>query len=1073
MLKDGLYEQLINGIIEKELDPSKKIISTRRLAEEFAARTLSRYVAEVVEIGLNNCPDLISQLNLTNNLISRIKDETHLAEIEDYAVTVDRENNSVHELLSVYDRTNNVASINGEKTADRPVTSLVESSLFTGANSELNKEPQLFTELQHEINSADRIEMIVSFIRWAGIRLILPQLEKFTGRGGTLKIITTSYMGVTETKAVEELAKLPNTEIKICYESKNIGLHAKAYVFYRNTGFSTAYVGSSNLSRKAMSYGLEWNLKITKKDLPKTFDKIEETFDIYWNSKEFKLFNITDDTDRELLKKALNKEKYGETETGSNAFFFDIRPYTYQQEILDRLEAEREVRGLYRNLIIAATGTGKTVISAFDYRNYWKKTGLNYPKLLFVAHREEILKQSLNTFRTVLRDNNFGELLVGTNQPENGIDHLFVSIQSFNSRKLTETISEDFYDYIVVDEFHHAAAPTYQSLLTHFKPKILLGLTATPERMDGGDILKYFENRISGEIRLPEAIERGLLCPFQYFGVSDSVDLSEIKWTAGGYDKKELSNVYSLKKEIADRRADSVVKNLLHYAADIAEVKGLGFCVSVEHAQYMADFFNSRNIPSMCLTGNTDDDIRNNARNLLVKGCINFIFVVDIYNEGVDIPEINTILFLRPTESLTVFLQQLGRGLRLSENKDCLTVLDFIGQAHKKYNFEDKFRALLTRTKKGLTDEVKRNFPSVPKGCYITLEKTAAKYVLDNISQSYSTQKGIMARMAVFTDETGKELTLTNFLNVFKLSPKVFYRYKRSFYELASDAKVLPDSTGNYSVFDARNWYKIACINSRLWIDFLISFLSDLRDKSVKSPVNDSIPEENLATLSVYEKRMLGMFCISLWDKLDNNISSSEMLHNLMELASSGQVLNEVLELLQINKNRIDFVDQDVLREQNIPLHLYCEYTRDQILSAFDDPKPQNVREGVKYYSGHKTDILLVTLNKSDRDYSPSTMYEDYSINENLFHWQSQSTTSSTSATGQRYINHARTNNTVLLFVREAKNNSMSKFTENYTFLGRVFYEYHTGSKPMSIVWRLEKPIPSKFIKKTSKMMVG
>lgn len=281
-------------------------------------------------------------------------------------------------------------------------------------------------------------------------------------------------------------------------------------------------------------------------------------------------------------------------------------------------------------ILVAATGTGKTVISAFDYRNYWKKTGLNYPKLLFVAHREEILKQSLNTFRTVLRDNNFGELLVGTNQPENGIDHLFVSIQSFNSRKLTETISEDFYDYIVVDEFHHAAAPTYQSLLTHFKPKILLGLTATPERMDGGDILKYFENRISGEIRLPEAIERGLLCPFQYFGVSDSVDLSEIKWTAGGYDKKELSNVYSLKKEIADRRADSVVKNLLHYAADIAEVKGLGFCVSVEHAQYMADFFNSRNIPSMCLTGNTDDDIRNNARNLLVKGCINFIFVVEI-----------------------------------------------------------------------------------------------------------------------------------------------------------------------------------------------------------------------------------------------------------------------------------------------------------------------------------------------------------------------------------------------------------------------------------------------------------
>ena len=664
MLKDGLYEQIINKGLETELSSTDKLSATAPIDSAEASRVLAKYIAEVVEKGLDNVADnggdVNSQVALANRNISTIINETKENELDEMTVAERAE-----QLLALFDKKNSILAIDEKAAIIRPETSIAQSSLFTGAIHE----PQMFTELKKEIISCNRIDMLVSFIKWSGLRLIMDELAAFTQNGGELRIITTSYMGATDVKAIEELRKLPNTKIKVSYDTRRTRLHAKTYVFYRDTGFTTAYVGSSNLSNAAISSGLEWNVKVTRKDLPETIDKIAATFESYWNSNEFEYYS---EEQKERLARALKAEKYFDNNS-AEIYTMDIAPYSYQQEILDKLDAERKVRGYNRNLIVAATGTGKTVISALDYKRFCRQNSDKPCRLLFVAHREEILKQSMYTFRAVLKDANFGEMFVGNYKPES-IDNLFMSIQTFNSQSFTDKTSPDFYDYIIVDEFHHAAAPTYQKLLSYYNPHILLGLTATPERMDGKSILPYFNNRIAAEIRLPEAIDRKLLCPFQYFGVTDSVDLDNLKWAAGGYDKGELSRIYTLSGMIANRRADLVISSLLKYVTDIDDVKGLGFCVTVEHAIFMSDYFNAHSIPSMYLTGHSPDEERKEAKKRLVKGEVRFIFVVDIYNEGVDIPEVNTVLFLRPTESLTVFLQQLGRGLRLSEDKECLTV---------------------------------------------------------------------------------------------------------------------------------------------------------------------------------------------------------------------------------------------------------------------------------------------------------------------------------------------------------------------------------------------------------------
>lgn len=344
MLRHGLYEQVINNQLTNELakiEEARKAVAPIDKAE--AAKVLSQYLADVIQKGLDNIldngGDISAQITLTNRIVDLIQHTTNEADFA--ALSIDER---AEQLLALLREADPLLAV-GKTAADlvRPETSVAQSSLFTGAIHE----PQMYTELKKEIASADRIDMLVSFIKWSGLRLLIDELSEFTKNGGELRIITTSYMGATDVKAIEELRKLPNTKIKVSYDTKRTRLHAKTYVFYRDTGFTTAYVGSSNLSNAAISSGLEWNVKVTKKDLPETIDKIAATFESYWNSNEFEYYS---EDQKERLARALKAEKYFDSNNAA-LYTMDITPYSYQQEILDKLEAERKVRNYTRNLL--------------------------------------------------------------------------------------------------------------------------------------------------------------------------------------------------------------------------------------------------------------------------------------------------------------------------------------------------------------------------------------------------------------------------------------------------------------------------------------------------------------------------------------------------------------------------------------------------------------------------------------------------------------------------------------------------------------------------------------------------
>lgn len=606
-----------------------------------------------------------------------------------------------------------------------------------------NRSKQLYYQLKEAFKTAERIDFIVSFLMESGIKMILPDLREAVSRGVKIRILTGKYLGITQPTALYLLKSEfgDQIDLRFYYTQNEQSFHPKAYFFHKHYG-SEVFVGSSNISRSALTNGVEWNYRLNSNQNQADFNEFYKTFeDLFYNHSieidNEQLEKYAKSWHRPAIEKDLERNKDSIAETISvsyrveepNSFFVAESTPSYsvviekpvEQKIvksdyiaceprgvqIDALYALAQSRkeGADRGLIQAATGIGKTYLAAFDSKNY--------KHVLFVAHREEILNQAATSFKNVRCSNDYGFFNGKVHDTDKAV--IFASVASLGKDEYLNDnfFTADYFDYIIVDEFHHAVNKQYEKIIEYFKPQFLLGLTATPERTDGRSIYEICDYNVPYEINLYQAINRGILVPFHYYGIYDETDYSGLRFIKGDYLESEL-NVTYLNNKVRD--------NLIykHYKKSLSK-RALGFCCSRIHAEYMAEIFNKKGIASVAVYSNADGAYSENrvqAIKMLEEGRIKIIFCVDMFNEGVDIPKIDTVMFLRPTQSGIVFMQQLGRGLRIAKGKEYLTVLDFIGN----YKFAGKNLSLLSEHKSTNSLSQLYSEKNYPDGCIVDFD---------------------------------------------------------------------------------------------------------------------------------------------------------------------------------------------------------------------------------------------------------------------------------------------------------------------------------------------------------------
>lgn len=1014
-LPDGLYELAETAHLSNRISASAEAFTHfENIADDALDSAIATHVREVLLSRLASTGEPKAKYELANKLIEELGDQSLLL------ATDARELRSVHR---------DATRIGG---LPRPTGRLTETSLLTNARGDAS----IGAEVGAELRTADSVDLICAFIRWTGLRTIGDALREAKERGIPIRVLTTTYMGATERRAIDRLVNEFGATVRISYETQSTRLHAKAWLFHRESGFGTAYIGSSNLSQAAMLDGLEWNVRVSNARDPHIVDKFKTTYESYWESGAFLPYDP--ENDAETLDEALRLA--GTTSIGKPRVPFlsglEVTARPHQAKILEALSNERDVHGHHHNLVVAATGTGKTIVAGLDYKRL-RGSATDLPSLLFVAHRKEILEQARRSFREILQDEHFGEIYVGGVRPTNW-KHVFASVQSLTSFGI-ENLNSEHFDVVIIDEFHHAEAKSYGRLLTHIAPRELLGLTATPERADGINVSSFFDGRIAAELRLWDALDEDLLVPFHYFGVSDNVDLTGIEWKRGSYDIVGLENVYTGN----DARADIVLKELRDKVIDISRMRALGFCVSVAHTQYMARYFNDAGIPSIALHGGTPPAEREVAGRRLIDREILCIFTVDLFNEGVDIPEVDTVLFLRPTQSATVFLQQLGRGLRRSDDKSVLTVLDFVGQQNAEFRFDLKLRALTGSSRRELERQIETDFPFLPSGCRIALDRVAQRIVLENVrAQIKFSKKQLIAdirstgeaALAEYLKESGRELA-----DIYRTS---------SWTDLVRSAGLaieMPTAGEEVLLKRARAFVHVDDLERATAYRRLLD--------------PDCPPYESL---SVRDQTYARMMVFTVWANLGGHKSFDG---GLGALRSSPAFCSEIRQILDLGIGNSAYLPEPLEDSLvGVPIYSHATYKREEILAALNwasmDRVVQGAVTGVQWCDTYKTDVFFVNLHKTDSHFSDTTMYKDFALGPRLFHWESQGSATPTSTAGRRYIEHRSAGTNVLLFTRDAPENELGAGAP-FTCLGLVDYVSHKGSQPIAFTWRLRRDMPA------------
>lgn len=1011
----GIYEKIITESFEPELDAldssldkSRESLRRAEVGDRLAIH-LSKIVASVVD-RLDEKHRVDKGLELSRKLIQLIAeeiDEDNL--LEDLPVLQDT-------ILTAITRKNpdgTKASIN------RPLIPMLDTTLLTNSPGE----PRVGQQLVTEVESASQIDLVMAFVRTSGIRPLLGAFKRHCDAGKPLRLLTTTYTNSTEQAALELLQSI-GAEVRVSYDKTGTRLHAKAWLFHRPMGMSTAYIGSSNLTHQAQRTGLEWNVRVSGVRNPSVVEKVSAVFNAYWESGDFEAF------DAEVFAERTQISPNADT---THLYPVAIRLFPFQERLLEQITIARD-RGLHENLLVSATGTGKTVMAAVDYARVREK----FPRarLLFIAHTVDILKQSLATFRQAIRDGDFGELWVAGKRPARW-EHVFASIQSISAAGL-QFFEPDRFDIVIIDEVHHGAARSYERLLNHIKPKELLGLTATPERADGLPILDWFSGRIAAELRLWDAIDQHRLVPFDYYGIHDGSDLTGVTWSRGsGYDIEGLTNVYTAN----DVWAKLVIHQLQKRVQSTSTMRALGFCVGIAHARFMARVFNEHEIKAAAIWGDSPKDEREQALKQLNKGEINILFSVDIFNEGVDVPNVETLLFLRPTDSPVLFLQQLGRGLRKAENKTACLVLDFVGQHRREFRFHQKLQAFLGGSRKHVEKQVQEGFPFLPAGCHMELEPQAREIVLRNIKNAVPSRwSQKIAELRQLAAEGVN--TLAGFLEHSGLELADIYQGGRCWSDLKEEAGLETEIPGPNESALRKACGRMLHVDDSERLEAYCLLLSE-----------DTCPR--FADPSSREARIARMLVASVCTQVvDRHQSLNDGLRLLWQ---HPQVRIELIELFEYQQKQINHHHIGLTGRPDVPLQIHARYTRLEILAALD-PRPTVVvptwREGVRWLPETRVDIFAFTLDKTTGQFSPTTRYRDYAISSELVHWESQSTTRSDGVTGLRYQNHYEQGSDVFLFARERADDRA------FWFLGPATFVSSEGEKPMAITWRLREALP-------------
>lgn len=1015
-MDEGIYELLVTSGLDASLRDNALLRDVARIDKGDQPHILARHIAAVIATSLADISNPTERIDTANALL-RVLDCPD-------AVVVD----PPKQLLRLY-RTPGPGI--ADRTSVRPATPLSDVALLTNAG---HGEPSIGHEVPAEMASADAVDLLCAFIKWSGVRLLESQLRSLHAAGKPLRVVTTTYLGSTERTTLDRLVREYGAQVRVQYDAQRTRLHAKAWMFRRDSGFDTAYVGSSNLSSVALVDGVEWNVRLSRVVTPGALDRFESMFETYWNDPAFEEY--VPDRDRDRLDDALavaSGKSLRTTETLSISGL-QVRPFPYQQVMLEEIWSERLINDRHWNLVVAATGTGKTVLAALDYRHL-ADNGQQQPNLLFIAHRKEILQQALRTFREVCGDGAFGELYVDGARPERW-RHVFASVQSLHSYGV-ENIPAQHFDVVIIDEFHHAEAATYRRVIGHLTPQELLGLTATPERSDGTDIRRWFDGRIATELRLWDALDAQLLTPFHYFGIADGTDLATISWRRGAYDVDQLEELYTG----SDARVRIVLRALAEKVTDPRNVRALGFCVSVGHARFMAHRFNAAGIHARAVHGGTSSVEREASLRGLRDGSIQILFSVDVFNEGLDLPDVDTILMLRPTESATVFLQQLGRGLRSTPTKAVLTVLDFVGNQRAEFRWDRRLRAMTGRPRGRLINDVENGFPYLPSGCRVVLDELTQRTVLT----------GLKRQLAMRWPDMVAELrnlgavTLGEYLADTGLALTDIVKSERSWSRLRRDAQLDPTPMTETEARLLRRMRAFAHVTD------------PLRREGYKLLSGSDTQFEQLAPV---EQTLARMLFFNFFPDGGGFSSLDEGLEAIRSCPAVGAELGQIVDIVADTSRQYTYPINGTLGD--MPLRIHGRYNREEILAALGaatmQSRPSHFREGVKYVRQANVDALFVTLAKTESSFSPTTMYRDYPISRQLFRWDSQSTTTKSSPTGRRYLDGS---STVLLFVRPERTDTLGPMP--YLFLGPATAVDHHGDRPIAITWRLDHEMPAEF----------